>query len=143
LSKIVCQTFAAVTCPAGQTPTVVNGCYGPCIGKETCAPVACPAIALAPDGVCSGPTSGACPLQDPDCKNYDCDPRHIECQTFAPVTCPEGQLPSVVNACYGGCVPKEQCAPIACLTYIEVSDGACSRPANDPCRGQDPDCSTK
>jgi hypothetical protein len=38
------------------------------------------------------------------------------------------------------CVPKEQCEPIICLTYIEKSDGVCSRPANDPCRSQDPDC---
>jgi hypothetical protein len=70
----------------------------------------------------------------------DCDPRNITCQTLVAVTCPDGQVPSVLNHCYGACVSKDKCAPVACLTYIEASDGTCSRPANDPCRGQDPDC---
>jgi hypothetical protein len=30
--------------------------------------------------------------------------------------------------------------PVVCAAYIEASDGKCSRPASDPCRGQDPDC---
>jgi kielin/chordin-like protein len=32
------------------------------------------------------------------------------------------------------------CEPEACDLYLEVADGVCSRPADDPCIGQDPDC---
>jgi hypothetical protein len=123
-SKIICQTFAAVVCPDGQVPSVVNGCYGPCVKKESCA--------SPPAG--TGGSAGGDPTP------YDCDPRNIACQTLVAVTCPDGQVSSVVNHCYGACVTKDRCAPIVCATYIEVSDGTCSRPANDPCRGQDPDC---
>jgi hypothetical protein len=27
-----------------------------------------------------------------------------------------------------------------CALFIEQSDGVCSRPADDPCKAQDPDC---
>ena len=70
----------------------------------------------------------------------DCDPRNITCQTLVAVTCPDGQVPSVVNHCYGACVTKDKCAPIACTAISEVPDGVCSRPTSDPCRTQDPDC---
>jgi hypothetical protein len=30
--------------------------------------------------------------------------------------------------------------PVACTLILEVSNGVCSRPADDPCRSQDPDC---
>lgn len=78
-------------------------------------------------------------------EKYDCDTRKITCQTFAPVVCPEGTVPTVLEGCYGKCVPKSECAtepkePVACAAYIELSDGVCSRPKDDPCRGQDPDC---
>lgn len=32
------------------------------------------------------------------------------------------------------------CQPEACEAYLEVPDGVCSRPADDPCIEQDPDC---
>ncbi len=97
------------------------------------------------DGVCSRPEDDACRFQDPDCVDqggtYDCDTSKIICQTFAPVDpCPEGLVRSVVDGCYGECVEPAECAPVACLAYIEESDGVCSREANDPCKGQDPDC---
>jgi hypothetical protein len=148
-SKIVCKTFAAVVCPDGQVPSVVNGCYGPCVTEESCA---------VPPGSGGNTGSGGAPGQSGGSTGtagtptgsggntgggaalYDCDPRNITCQTLVAVTCPDGQVPSVSNHCYGACVAKDKCAPIACLAYIEVSDGTCSRPANDPCRGQDPDC---
>ncbi|MDQ2642679.1 MAG: hypothetical protein M3020_02605 [Myxococcota bacterium] len=80
----------------------------------------------------------------PPPKLHDCDVRKITCQTFAPVVCPEGTVPTVVDSCYGECVAKDQCAPIdepvACAAYIERSDGVCSRKDDDPCRSQDPDC---
>ncbi len=112
-AQLRCQTFAAVICPDGQVPTVVNGCYGPCVDKSQC------------DG-----NSGT----------VNCDGSQITCQTFAPVTCPEGQIPSVVDHCYGPCVPVDQCEPVACLAYVEEPDGVCSRNPTDPCKSQDPDC---
>ena len=58
---------------------------------------------------------------------------------------PNGKVPTVVDSCYGECVSKDQCAPnadepVACLAFIESSDGVCSRKDDDPCRSQDPDC---
>ena len=50
-------------------------------------------------------------------------------------------MPRIVNGKYDICVDKAQCEPMACLAYIETSDGECKRLYNDPCRGQDPDCS--
>jgi len=118
LRQIQCQTFAPVTCPDGAVPTVVDGCYGPCVTKSECAEIP----------------------SEPAPAHVDCDQRKITCQTFAPVICPEGEVPSVINNCYGPCVKQDRCEPIACAAYIEESDGVCKRPDTDPCRGQDPDC---
>jgi len=171
--KITCETFAAVTCREGQVPSVVNGCYGDCVDQSACEPIACPAIAMVSDGLCSLPSTDPCQgidpdcgvacaeyieqadgvcsreatdpclFQDPDCttKTPDCDLSHVQCNSIAP-TCPEGQVPTVVDRCYGDCVDQSACEPVACTAYIEVSDGECSRPATDPCRSQDPDCVT-
>ncbi len=96
------------------------------------------------DGECSRPDSDPCRFQDPDCASdpggHDCDTSKVTCQTFAEVTCPDGQVPTFVDGCYGPCVDKNECAPVACLAYVEVSDGTCSRADNDPCKSQDPDC---
>jgi hypothetical protein len=107
---------------------------------------------LPKDGVCGEPH--VCGIPDPDCApaepaGYDCDISKITCQTFAPVICPDGQVPTVENQCYGKCVPKDECAPlegggdgggVACAAFIEQPDGKCSRADDDPCRSQDPDC---
>lgn len=37
------------------------------------------------------------------------------------------------------CVVDPDPGPV-CAAFIELSDGVCSRPIDDPCRGQDPDC---
>ena len=112
---------------------------------------------LPKDGVCGEPH--VCGIPDPDCgpaeptepAGYDCDTSKITCQTFAPVICPDGQVPTVVDQCYGECVPKDKCAPVdndgtndgsgvVCAAFIEQPDGKCSRAEDDPCRAQDPDC---
>jgi hypothetical protein len=116
-SKVTCETFAPVTCPDGQVPTVVNRCYGECVPKEQCAPIACPAIALAPDGVCSPPTSGPCSLVDPDCTSGGA-----------------GGSSGTGGSSGGG---------VACAEYIEAPDGVCSRKSDDPCIFQDPDCTKR
>jgi len=110
VTKITCKTLAAVTCPEGQVPSVVNQCYGACVDKASCAP-----------------------------DNFDCLPEHAKGQT--PPACPKGQVPRIVNGKYDVCVDKASCEPMACLAFIETSDGECKRLYNDPCRGQDPDCS--
>jgi hypothetical protein len=38
-----------------------------------------------------------------------CDPRTVTCKRSTP-KCPAGSVPSVLGACYGDCVPVEQCA---------------------------------
>jgi len=101
-----------------------------------------------PGGEPGAPACFAAPCPPTPPKLHDCDVRKITCQTFAPVVCPDGTVPTVVDSCYGECVPKDQCAPledgpgegVACAAFIEVSDGVCSRKDDDPCRSQDPDC---
>lgn len=40
------------------------------------------------------------------------------------------------------CVPPDPGDdPVVCALFLEESDAVCSRPADDPCRYQDPDCS--
>lgn len=121
LRTITCQTFAPVTCPAGQVPTAVNNCYGPCVAESECAPIACPAIAEIPDGVCSRPATDPCRSIDPDC-------------TGTGGSGGAGGNGGSAGASGGGTV---------CAMYIEAPDGVCSRPANDPCIFQDPDCAAK
>jgi hypothetical protein len=38
------------------------------------------------------------------------------------------------------CTPTTSGPPVACAAFIELSDGKCGRSADDPCKGQDPDC---
>jgi hypothetical protein len=116
------------------------------------APVACTLISEVADGVCGRPDSDPCRLQDPDCsadaqgEGYDCDLSQVLCRRAEP-ECAAGEVPTVLGSCYGPCVPADQCKPaeepggVACLLFIEESDGVCSRPADDPCKAQDPDCS--
>lgn len=107
--------------------------------------VACALYVELGDGECKRSEADPCRFQDPDCstknEGRDCDTRKVTCQTLVPVTCPEGQVPTVEDGCYGECVDKSECAPVACLAYVEESDGVCSRDPNDPCISQDPDCS--
>lgn len=166
--KITCETLIAVEpCPANTVRSVVGQCYGECVSIDRCAPRTIPP----PDG--SGGSTGG--------TGADCDVSKVTCQTFVPVVCPSGQVPTVSGSCFGPCVERASCAEIyecaphkttekppqcpdgqvpsivngkydrcvsknacigsACLAYVEESDGVCSRPYNDPCRGQDPDCS--
>jgi hypothetical protein len=51
----------------------------------------------------------AAPDAAPDApKTVSCDTRKIACRMVTP-TCPAGQVPSVVDSCYGECVPIERC----------------------------------
>lgn len=114
------------------------------------APVACTLISEVADGVCRRPDSDPCRFQDPDCsaeaEGYDCDVSQVSCRKT--VQCDEGKVPTVLGSCYGPCVPAAQCAPtedpgaVVCALFIEESDGVCSRSPDDPCKAQDPDCST-
>jgi len=115
-------------------------------------PVACAAISEVSDGVCKRPDDDPCRFQDPDCiepipvdpppGGYNCDLSMVSCEIVEPV-CADGEVPTANGLCYGPCVPKDQCADpggVVCAAYIEEPDGVCSRPADDPCRSQDPDC---
>lgn len=43
----------------------------------------------------------------------DCDPSSVACRIRPPV-CREGSVPSVIDRCWGPCVPFAECAPIEC-----------------------------
>jgi hypothetical protein len=138
---------AAPTPPAPNAPPTSTPPSGNSGGGAN-GPTPCLVAPPRSDGVCN-PEPGPCGSTDPDCKPpapaaYDCDQTKIICQTFAPVVCPKGQVPSVVNECYGECVDEALCAPVddavVCAAFIEEPDGKCSRPDDDPCRSQDPDC---
>jgi hypothetical protein len=54
------------------------------------------------------------PTTDPDL--VSCDTRALRCRRLAP-TCPEGQVPRIVDTCYGECVDIDSCecdGPDAC-----------------------------
>jgi hypothetical protein len=111
-------------------------------------PVACAAIIELSNGVCTRPENDPCRSQDPDCipgdppnGGYQCTSEVI-CDSLPP-TCADGEVPSIQGGCWGVCVPKDECAdppPVACDSYLEASDGVCSREEGDECRFQDPDC---
>ncbi|MBX3274628.1 MAG: hypothetical protein KF729_30460 [Sandaracinaceae bacterium] len=42
-----------------------------------------------------------------------CDPNEVWCRALPP-TCSAGEVPSVIDHCWGPCVPFAECAPIAC-----------------------------
>jgi hypothetical protein len=101
----------------------------PCISQDPdCSAQICPAIAELPDGVCSEGPDEVCPT-DPDCDNL------VECPAIAEL--PDGVCNEDPNAI---CPTDPDCEQVACLAYVEESDGVCDRPESDPCRFQDPDC---
>ena len=51
---------------------------------------------------------GACAPGKPVCETYDCDPSSITCKS-APPLCPPGMTASVVDGCWGRCVPLDAC----------------------------------
>ncbi len=119
LSKIACQTFAAVKCLPGTVPTEANLCYGPCVPRNQClpgtAPLDCSLVDCAPsagpspaDGFCADPNPSldCCGFSDQDCANV------------------------------------VKCRNVACTAISEISDGVCQRAFDDCCRTQDPDCSS-
>jgi hypothetical protein len=108
-----------------------------------CEPVFCAAFVEESDGVCSRFPLDPCISQDPDCV-----PQGQACEVAGQVF-PDGSgVPSgdSCNSC--GCndgsviCTLALCEEVACLLFVEESDGVCSRFPLDPCKSQDPDCST-
>jgi hypothetical protein len=100
----------------GQDPDCGPGSIEPVDPNE---PVACLAIALAPDGVCDPDWNDPCAFnQDPDCHSGGGSP-------------PNPGTPTD---------PAEPSEPVACAEYIELPDDVCKRDPTDPCIFQDPDC---
>jgi hypothetical protein len=131
LQQALCE-IPVPHCPSGQTPSVTNGCFGPCVpiaqckpgsfacnqgGPATCelVPPHCPPGQTlttkdgcfgpcVPSNVCSG---GGAPASAPDC-----DISKTKCEIPVP-HCPSGQTPSVSDDgfCFGPCVAIAQCKP--------------------------------
>jgi hypothetical protein len=128
--------FQDPDCLPGPTPPVDPG------------GVACAAFIEESDNVCSRPADDPCKSQDPDCVEGGGGP---QCPLiFLPsdgVCSPHPHDPR--NPCGSqdpDCAPggggEPSCEPVACTLIEEASDGVCSRPIDDPCKSQDPDCST-
>jgi hypothetical protein len=109
----------------------VNGTviFSSCQPQETCANVACPAIArICPDGQIAEP--------DPNnCCGEICKPNNCEQIACAAMACAPGyrQTPPRPGACCGECVPDVCYSDSDCtdFTHCSVSDGACL-PCNAP-----------
>ena len=100
--------------------------------------VGCPGLALAPDGKCEPrPTTGPCPLVDPDCERPVTDAGQIAC---APVQPANGQCE--FTGPFGPCGNLDpDCGPVGpvCTAIWKEPDGKCD--LTDPCaRVQDADC---
>jgi len=71
-SGALCKSLPP-TCPPGQVPSVVDGCWGPCVDILSCA--------TEPD--CTGCKTGFCAAYAAWSTEYRCVLPSIECQAFA------------------------------------------------------------
>lgn len=103
-----------------------------------------------PDGQSMPPDEGDDGLPGEDDPSPDPAPppaMRLSCQVAGQTFPDGGAVPSDDScnscACADGDVvcTDVDCEPDGCDLYLEVADGVCSRPADDPCIGQDPDCS--
>lgn len=121
------ETFRS--CPG--RPTRSNSGRGPCTGGDggvsdvaaSDGPLPdasiCAGASIGPGGrYCAGPADGALPISC--CTGWVCDSRVVLCASLPPA-CAPGEVPSVVSACWGPCVPATNCAHFAC------GDAACPR----------------
>ena len=74
-------------------------------------PVVCVRAPCPPQPVCLDDTDDTDDTDDADggAAGVDCDSRKVLCKRVAP-RCPAGEVPSVVDACYGLCVSVRACA---------------------------------
>jgi hypothetical protein len=63
---------------------------------------------------------------------FDCDPARVLCKRLPPI-CPPGEVPQVVNGCFGECVDARQCLTVASCIVCAPPD-TCVR-AVDPLAG--------
>jgi hypothetical protein len=61
-------------------------------------------------GACLGPADNPLPLE---CCSWNCNLNNATCDSLLPL-CEAGLVPSVVNSCWGPCVPARACSPIPC-----------------------------
>lgn len=108
----------------------------PCLA--VCETDACSAIGLPAD-------------QMPVCKvgqciiGFDCDKSHAACESLPP-TCAPGMTVSIVNGCWGGCVPATECATVTdcasctgsgtlCVNHNQTANEFHCVPHPDQCAG--------
>lgn len=140
---------AGVECKGADDCYVINDCCtcdaAPKSATAGCAE-ACEQSACAARGYGTPPPpaciAGRCVL------GFECDQSKATCKSLPP-TCPEGSVPSVLEQCWGPCVPATECRRVtACdqcgtATCVEhPSNGGVLRQCvpQDVCEGA-PDCS--
>jgi hypothetical protein len=107
--------LAPPVCGGGEVPSVDGTCWGPCVPATDCT---CDPTASCPAGyTCAGVTCVA------DAAPVQCDPDEAWCRALPP-TCSAGHVPSVIDHCWGPCVPVTECACDA----AEPSSAACPLP---------------
>lgn len=122
----ICGGIAGIDCAAGEfcnheSPGIGLGCGFPdSTGLCERQPMVCADIALPVCG-CDGQTyANACEAhvagvsvdKNERCaiaQGVDCDETRVACKKARP-SCPAGQVPAVVETCWGECVPIDHCA---------------------------------
>jgi hypothetical protein len=105
-----CCTCQAI--PRGEKPTS-------CDPKRSCVTAVCAQYQGVDRAHCS---AGRCVL------GFECDPARVLCKRLAPI-CPPGEVPQIVNGCYGECVDARQCSTVASCVTCAPADACVGGPA--------------
>ncbi len=110
---------------------------GPSCGMPECFATACTAVGLfSPTTTCS---VGRCVF------DHSCDATQVTCRAVTP-ECPAGQVPSVVDACWGPCLPVTQCSRVTDCGVCGSDQVCVTQVANAPavhhCVATTPTCTT-
>jgi hypothetical protein len=103
--QLVSDCCSCQAIPRGEKPAT-------CDPKRSCVMSVCAQYRGVDRARCS---AGRCVL------GFECDPGQILCKRLPPV-CPPGQVPQVVNACYGECVDARQCLTVASCAVCGPAD---------------------
>jgi hypothetical protein len=135
-----CGTIAGLGCDEGEfcnfEPEAggqgcdISDAAGVCeVRPDACAEIYQPVCGC--DGqtysnACEAHRAGMSVASKGECGGESCDPREVSCLLTVP-ECPEGEVPSVVDRCFGPCVPIEACACSENAECWDADQYACHR----------------